>query len=148
METEAMYALITSYRDFYRVLRNLLRRYLETHNINAVDIWVLQNLVEHGHLNLRQVAELSGLTTGGCSEVIERLTQRHYVRRERHPTNRREIDCSITPEGYAVWQEAYGPTSSLYAYFNQSIDIAPEDIETVIRINRHLTEKLSAPPSG
>jgi DNA-binding MarR family transcriptional regulator len=59
--------------------------------MNPADLESLDILARNGPMTAGQLAELTGLTTGAITGLIDRLEQRGYARREPHPTDRRSI---------------------------------------------------------
>lgn len=59
--------------------------------LNATDLEALDLLVRHGATTAGQLAELTSLTTGAVTGLIDRLERRGYVRREPHPSDRRSV---------------------------------------------------------
>ena len=54
-----------------------------------------------GPLTPGRLAELTGLTTGTVTGVLDRLERGGYVRRERDPADRRKVVVTPVPEGVA-----------------------------------------------
>ena len=59
--------------------------------INATEWKCLGLLERHGPLPASRLAELSGFTTGAITGIVDRLERAGYVRREKHPTDRRSV---------------------------------------------------------
>ena len=59
--------------------------------LGASDGQFMHLLQVHGPLTPGQLAELSGLTTGTVTGVIDRLEGAGFVRRERDPSDRRRV---------------------------------------------------------
>jgi DNA-binding MarR family transcriptional regulator len=59
--------------------------------LGASDGQFMHLLQVHGPLTPGQLAELSGLTTGTVTGVIDRLEGAGFVRRERDPSDRRKV---------------------------------------------------------
>jgi predicted ArsR family transcriptional regulator len=59
--------------------------------MNPTDLETLEMLTRHGAMTAGRLAELTGLTTGAITGLIDRLERRGYARRERHPTDRRSV---------------------------------------------------------
>jgi DNA-binding MarR family transcriptional regulator len=59
--------------------------------LNATDLEALDLLVRHGPLTAGRLAELTGLTTGAITGLIDRLERRGYAQREPHPSDRRSV---------------------------------------------------------
>jgi DNA-binding MarR family transcriptional regulator len=59
--------------------------------ISATDLETLDILVRSGPMTAGRLAELTGLTTGAITGLVDRLERRGYARREPHPTDRRSV---------------------------------------------------------
>jgi DNA-binding MarR family transcriptional regulator len=60
-------------------------------NLNATDHKCMGLLCNHGSLSAGALAEMTGLTTGAVTGVINRLEKAHYVRRTPNPADARSI---------------------------------------------------------
>jgi DNA-binding MarR family transcriptional regulator len=65
--------------------------------INVTDLHCA-NLLDLGPLTAGQLAELTGLSTGAITGVVDRLERAGYVRRERDPDDRRRVIVRPLPE--------------------------------------------------
>jgi DNA-binding MarR family transcriptional regulator len=61
----------------------------------------------HGPLTPGRFAELTGLTTGTVTGVLDRLEKAGYVRRERDPGDRRKVVVTPVREAMAAMAENY-----------------------------------------
>ncbi len=59
--------------------------------MNPADLESLDILARNGPMTAGRLAELTGLTTGAITGLIDRLEHRGYARREPNPTDRRSI---------------------------------------------------------
>jgi DNA-binding MarR family transcriptional regulator len=59
--------------------------------MNPTDLESLDILARHGPMTAGRLAELTGLTTGAITGLVDRLEGRGYARREPHPTDRRSV---------------------------------------------------------
>ncbi len=59
--------------------------------MNPTDLESLDILARNGPMTAGRLAELTGLTTGAITGLVDRLERRGYARRERHPTDRRSV---------------------------------------------------------
>jgi len=75
--------------------------------LGASDSQFLTLLNLNGPLTPGRLAELSGLTTGTVTGVIDRLEKGGYVRRERDAGDRRKVLVTPRPEQMAKMQESY-----------------------------------------
>jgi DNA-binding MarR family transcriptional regulator len=75
--------------------------------LGGSDSQFLSLLGMHGPLTPGRLAELTGLTTGTVTGVIDRLERGGYVRRERDATDRRKVLVTQVPEAMAAIAEHY-----------------------------------------
>ncbi|WP_407181547.1 MarR family winged helix-turn-helix transcriptional regulator [Bradyrhizobium sp. STM 3562] len=73
-------------------------------DLDCMDVLNLEGRVTAGRL-----AEVTGLTTGAITGVIDRLEKAGFVRRERDETDRRKVFIAIVPEAAARIGELYVP---------------------------------------
>ena len=59
--------------------------------MNPTDLESLDILARHGPMTAGRLAELTGLTSGAITGLVDRLERRGYARREPHPTDRRSV---------------------------------------------------------
>jgi DNA-binding MarR family transcriptional regulator len=59
--------------------------------IGSTDLETLDILARNGPMTAGRLAELTGLTTGAITGLVDRLERRGYARRERHPSDRRSV---------------------------------------------------------
>lgn len=70
--------------------------------LGASDSQFLTLLQAHGPLTPGRLAELSRLTTGTVTGVLDRLEKAGFVRRERDPHDRRKVIVTPVPEAMAT----------------------------------------------
>ncbi|MGH2557792.1 MAG: MarR family winged helix-turn-helix transcriptional regulator [Thermomicrobiales bacterium] len=66
--------------------------------INPTDLECLGLLEQYGPLTAGRLAELTGLTTGAITGLVDRLERRGYVERERDPGDRRRVIVRLLPD--------------------------------------------------
>jgi DNA-binding MarR family transcriptional regulator len=62
------------------------------------DVEALELLIDTGAATAGRLSELTGLTTGAITRVIDRLEQAGYVRRVPDPADRRRVVVEVVPE--------------------------------------------------
>jgi DNA-binding MarR family transcriptional regulator len=77
--------------------------------ISASDMDCMDFLNLEGRMTAGRLAELTGLTTGAITGVIDRLEKAGYVRRERDDTDRRKVFIAVVPETAASIGRLYVP---------------------------------------
>jgi DNA-binding MarR family transcriptional regulator len=73
-------------------------------DLDCMDVVNLEGRVTAGRL-----AEVTGLTTGAITGVIDRLEKAGLVRRERDATDRRKVFIEVVPENAARLGKLYTP---------------------------------------
>lgn len=87
-----------------------------------------------GPLTAGRIAELSGLSTGAVTGVIDRLERAGYVRRVRDPHDRRKVLVEVTPFDDAKFAHLFeGAAKSVEVVLSQ---FTPEEREVIERYNK------------
>ena len=66
--------------------------------LSESDIETLEALIDVGASSAGRLAELTGLTSGAVTRVIDRLEQSGYVRRVPDPADRRRVIVEVVEE--------------------------------------------------
>src|SRR6266576_5498887 len=69
--------------------------------ISGSDLECLDFLNLEGRVTAGRLAEVTGLTTGAITGVVDRLEKAGFVRRERDDNDRRKVYIAIVPENIA-----------------------------------------------
>src|SRR5438309_4257603 len=69
--------------------------------ISSSDLECLDFLNLEGRVTAGRLAEMTGLTTGAITGVVDRLEKAGLVRRERDESDRRKVYIAIVPENVA-----------------------------------------------
>src|ERR1700712_992600 len=77
--------------------------------ISSSDLECLDFLNIEGRVTAGRLAELTGLTTGAITGVVDRLEKAGLVRRERDDEDRRKVFIVIVPENVAKIGRFYVP---------------------------------------
>ena len=72
-----------------------------TVGISGSDLECLDFLNLEGRVTAGRLAEVTGLTTGAITGVVDRLEKAGLVRRERDPEDRRKVFIATVPENIA-----------------------------------------------
>ncbi|MCI1590214.1 MarR family winged helix-turn-helix transcriptional regulator [Heyndrickxia oleronia] len=73
----------------------------EKMGLNATDHKCLDYLNRTGPVTAGQLADITGLTTGAVTNIIDRLEKAGYVIRDKDPNDRRRVVVKPIPEGSA-----------------------------------------------
>ncbi len=120
--------------------------------LSASDVETLEVLRDLGGTTAGRLSELTGLTTGAVTRMIDRLEHAGYVRRIADPADRRRVVVEIDPERLA----AIGPVLDSIArqtaaevnrYTDAQLALIGEFLERVGQITMTETEKLRGAPT-
>src|SRR6202048_4965537 len=75
--------------------------------ISSSDLECLDFLNLEGRVTAGRLAEVTGLTTGAITGVVDRLEKAGLVRRERDASDRRKVFIAIVPENVAKIRQIY-----------------------------------------
>ncbi|WP_329412462.1 MarR family transcriptional regulator [Streptomyces sp. NBC_00704] len=107
--------------------------------LHPTDLQCLNLLVlEHGPVTTGRVAELTGLTTGSATRLVDRLEKAGYVVRERDARDRRRVLVATVPERTAeftrMWERLGGDWMPLFE------DLADAELAVIVRHMRRTVE--------
>ena len=80
--------------------------------LSESDIETLEQLIDMGATTAGRLSEITGLTSGAVTRVIDRLEQAGYVRRIPDPADRRRVIVEVVPERIASIQSTLDRVSS------------------------------------
>jgi DNA-binding MarR family transcriptional regulator len=127
-------------RDFGNWTVAFTQAAAERLGLNAPDLGYLATIAEQEPLTAGRLAELTGLTTGAITGVIDRLERDGFVRREADPADRRRVIVRTVPErmreGAAVF------ASSQQAWAEMSARYSDDELAFAIEFMRRSTEVL------
>lgn len=90
-------------------------------------------------LHAGRLAELTGLTTGAITGVLDRLERGGFVRREKDPNDRRQVVIRLVPATVeAYYRDVFGPFSTAWEELSSKYSV--EELEL---IERYLLESVA-----
>ena len=119
----------------------------EQFGLNATDWKCADILTRLGPLTAGQLSELTGLTTGAITGVIDRLEQGGFARRERDLQDRRKVIIQPVLEREQEVNALFGDLLQGYdellaAYNNQELNLILEYMIQSARVMREAAAKL------
>lgn len=106
--------------------------------IHVTDIKVLSLLSRLGPLNASRIAELSGLTTGAITFVLDRLEKLGYARRVRSAKDRRVVLMEVNSEALA------GGFGNYFMRMSEiTVEAAAQLTDEQLALIVHFTQKLN-----
>ena len=96
----------------------------ERHGLAATDVEVLRLLATEGAMSVGRVGELTALTTGATTRLIDRLEQAGFVRRLPDPADRRRVMVEAAADRATAVQRAFDPVDEAATLALGSLDDA------------------------
>ncbi|WP_327356827.1 MarR family winged helix-turn-helix transcriptional regulator [Streptomyces sp. NBC_01304] len=107
--------------------------------LSATETKTLDLLQRDGPLTAKELAERTGLAPASVTGLVDRLSEKGFVRRVKHPTDRRRVLVEFRPEKVADLAELFddwlGEVLEHYEEFSAA------ELETVLRFMRGATER-------
>lgn len=108
---------------------------------------------EHGPLTAGRLAELTGLTTGAITGVIDRLEKAGFVAREADAHDRRKVLIVVVPESQKrMWPLfagiAQGTKRVCDEYSDEQLALVMEVMEKLNAVTQEQVQKLREVPQG
>ena len=127
----------------------------ERAGISGSDMDCMDFLNLEGRMTAGRLAELTGLTTGAITGVVDRLEKAGFVRRERDDSDRRKVFIAPVPERmweighfYQLMQRAMEKQAAGYtdAELGLLLRYASESYQSILTATTELKEIMGASP--
>jgi DNA-binding MarR family transcriptional regulator len=114
------------------------------------DVECLDLLEAEGRTTVGRLAELTGLTTGSATRMVDRLEQAGYVRRVADPVDRRRVLVEAVPEQLSAVRSLHDPIRKagrdlVAGYDDAQLAAITRFLEQTAEINRSEATRLRAP---
>jgi DNA-binding MarR family transcriptional regulator len=120
--------------------------------LSESDIETLEQLMDMGATTAGKLSEITGLTSGAVTRVIDRLEQSGYVRRVPDPADRRRVIVEVVPEKIAAVQSTLDRVTDKGAeeigrYTDAQLALIADFLTKMEAITREETEQLRESPA-
>jgi DNA-binding MarR family transcriptional regulator len=125
--------------------------------ISSSDMDCMDFVNMEGRMTAGRLAELTGLTTGAITGVIDRMEKAGFVRRERDDSDRRKVFITLVPERlaeigrfYELMQRAMQKQSDGYtdAELKVVLRYASDSYHSILEATNQLKSMMSELPKG
>ncbi len=125
----------------------------DRHGLALTDVYALEQLAALGRASAGQIAELTGLTTGAATRLIDRLEQSGFIRRVADPIDRRRvilepIEARIGEVGAQYASLRAATRSAIERYSNEQLRLISDYLDRSLEVGRAEAERLTAAPAG
>ena len=115
------------------------------------DLETMGFLEDAGPMTAGRLAELTGLTSGAVTHLVDRLERARYVRRRSDPADRRRVLVELVPGRAKEFERFYGPmargaTEFLGRYSDAELALIAELLEHMVAFGRAQTQRIQALP--
>jgi DNA-binding MarR family transcriptional regulator len=126
-----------------------------TVGISGSDLECLDFLNLEGRVTAGRLAEVTGLTTGAITGVVDRLEKAGLVRRERDPADRRKVFIATVPENIArigrFYEHMQRGMAKLWESYSDAelrllLEFASKGYETMLSATEELKSMVEAAP--
>lgn len=139
------------YMAAYALFNQALADHLRLH---PTDVQCLNLLsLEPGPVTTGRIAELTGLTTGSATRLVDRLERAGYVRRQRDADDRRKVLVVTVParmaEFGAVWAQLNGAWFAMFdAYDDREIALLTDHMRRTVAMSAQQISRLRSGELG
>ncbi|WP_329119301.1 MarR family winged helix-turn-helix transcriptional regulator [Streptomyces sp. NBC_01353] len=116
--------------------------------LHPTDVQCLNLLsLECGPVTTGRIAELTGLTTGSATRLVDRLERAGYVTRERDAEDRRRVLVTAVPERMAelgaFWRRLNGAWGTMFdAYSDAEVALLIAHMRRTVELSAEQVERL------
>ncbi|HEV2011703.1 MAG TPA: MarR family transcriptional regulator [Candidatus Limnocylindria bacterium] len=119
--------------------------------LSPSDLECMGFLEDGGPMTAGRLAELTGLTSGAVTRMIDRLERARYVRRRSDPDDRRKVLVELVPGRAKEFDRFYGPmargaTEFLARYSDAELALIAELLDHMLAFGRAQTQRIQALP--
>ncbi len=120
--------------------------------LSPSDLECLGFLQDGGAMTAGRLGELTGLTSGAVTRMIDRLERARYVRRRSDPDDRRKVQVELVPGRAKAFDRFYGPmakgaTEYLARYSDTDLALIATLLEDMVAFSRRQTQRIQALPA-
>ncbi len=99
IQNELSILVLDTLRRMFRALEMQSRRLSRTHGLTGPQLVVLQEMIKHPDSGITELARNVRVSQATVTNIVDRLEQRGYVRRDRSGADKRRVLVSATPQG-------------------------------------------------
>ena len=116
------------------------------------DLECLGYLDDGGPITAGRLSELTGLTSGAVTRMVDRLEAKEYVRRRSDPDDRRKVIIELVPGRAREFERFYGPmargtTEHLSRYSEAELALIADLLATMTTFGREQVARIEALPA-
>jgi len=119
------------------------------YGLGITDMKTVSVLMQEGSMTAGQLAQRLSLTTGAVTSVLDRLEEKHLVRRATDPKDRRKViveaNMATIAKGRNVYESMGRAFAELYStYTTEELEFLVRYFEAAVEMTKEQIEKLHA----
>lgn len=119
----------------YNQMRSLPLRFDGSVPLNPGEIHMIEAIGQHSGANVTELARFQGITKGGVSQMIGKLSTKGLVAKTKDGLNDKEVKLRLTPAGLKVFKGHANMHAAMYADLLSSLEhVSPAEVERVREI--------------
>jgi DNA-binding MarR family transcriptional regulator len=123
-------------------LNSAVAQVMGLHPSEGLCLWRVTESAEGDPVTAGQLAEITGLTTGAITGIIDRLEAAGLVRRERDVADRRKVLIRPVPERVTALSELFAPMEQEFA--NLAGGYQPDQLAAILDYQRQSVRIMNA----
>ncbi len=117
--------VLKKFRIIYGSVRQHFREVESNCGVTGSQLWILQEIHKRPGIGVSELAERLSIHQSTCSQLVEKLSLRTLVRKERSKGDQRRVGLHLTEEASALLKNAPGPAEGILP---EALHALPEDI--------------------
>lgn len=105
--------VLKKFRIIYGTVRQHFREIERTCGVTGSQLWVMQEVANTPGVGISELAERLSIHQSTCSQLVEKLTARKLVSKERSKEDQRRVGLRLTPEAAGLIKNAPGPAEGV-----------------------------------
>jgi DNA-binding MarR family transcriptional regulator len=119
--------------------------------LSPSDLECMGQLQHSGPMTAGRLGELTGLTSGAVTRMIDRLERARYVRRRSDPGDRRKVLVELMPGHDKLFERFYGPMAKeasdmLTRYSDSELEMIAGLLDHMLAFSREQIQRIEAIP--
>jgi DNA-binding MarR family transcriptional regulator len=129
--------VLKKFRIIYGSVRQHFRDVEQSCGITGSQLWILHEIAGEPGIGVSELAIRLSIHQSTCSQLVEKLSVRNLVKKERSTEDQRRVGLHLTEEANAVLRQAPGPAEGLLPEALQSLPT-----EVLLSLDHNLVEVL------
>ncbi|HMT80028.1 MAG TPA: MarR family winged helix-turn-helix transcriptional regulator [Azonexus sp.] len=105
--------VLQQFRVIYGSMRQYFRELEDSCGLPGAQTWVLQEVVRNPEIGITELAGRLGIHQSTCSIIVEKLTSKGYLIKQKMSQDQRRIGLRLTPAGEQLIAALPGPAEGV-----------------------------------